>query len=310
MANKARIKILKKGEKTAVYHVLPPPQKFVEQNMLSNIVGNAYSFPFTPAQLSETAITKTQFVPAYLLEYSVHQNFSTTVGTIHRIHINKERLFLNAQDGSLISSRLARMVTPQAMVDNYYSLEENDVSSDSFKIDYSTAKRLGTRHIRKFHTTIVRYTGANNVTYSKKCVPNVSNILVKSLTQVYIPVLTVSFQIMRRQHKITLCGNPQAIDILGGTVDNCEICGNTLPEKRLLCNSCGKIVHKPQIFLGHSYFCELCNKTICRECTYWTRKYRLFKKKICKNCAEKLQQEGIEIRKLRSPVFFSYSTQN
>jgi hypothetical protein len=104
------------------------------------------------------------------------------------------------------------------------------------------------------------------VRYTKKCTTNVSNILVRSLTQVYIPVLTVSLQIMARKHEISLCGNPEKIEIIGGSLKNCEVCGNNLPEKRLLCNSCGKIVHKPRIILGHSYFCYLCKKTICIEC--------------------------------------------
>jgi restriction system protein len=298
MANKARVRVLKKGEKTSVFHVLPPPQRFIEQKMLSSIIGNAFSFPNEPSQLSKTEVINTQFVPAYLLEYSLNQNFSTTVGIIHRIHVNKERLLLNGQDGSIIASQLCRMVSPASMVEDRYSLEQKDVFRGSFKIGYSTAKRLGTRHIRKRHTTTVGYYGANNVHYTKKCTPNVSNILIRSLTQVYIPVLTVSFQIVAKQHKISLCGNPEVIEILDGAVYDCEICGNPLSQERLLCNSCGKIVHKPQFIMGHSFFCELCNKTICKECTYWTRKYLFFKKKLCKNCAEKLHREGKTVKKL------------
>jgi restriction system protein len=296
MANKARIRVLKKGEKTSVFHVLPPPQRFLEQTMISHIIGNAFSFPNTPTQLSKTEVISTQFVPAYLLEYNLHQTFSTTVGVIHRIHVNKERLLLNGQDGSIIASQLTRMVSPASMVEDYYPLDQKDVSSGSFKIGYSTAKRLGVRHIQRLHTKTIGYYGANNVHYTKKCTPNISNILVRSLTQVYIPVLSISFQIMARNHKISLCGNPERIEILDGSVLNCEVCGNNLPEKRLLCNSCGKIVHKPRIIFGHSYFCYLCKKTICIECAYWFRKYLFFKKKLCKNCAEKLQRDGITVK--------------
>jgi restriction system protein len=310
MANRASIKILKKGEKTSVFHVTPPSQRVLEQTMIKVNTRSAVSFPNTASQLSKTEVMNTEFVPAYLLDYSLHQNFSTSVGVVHRIHVSNGRILLNGENGSVIPSKLAGTVSPSSMVEDWHSLEQENVKSGSFRIDLSTAKRLGTEHIQKLHTETVGYLGRNNVRYSKECVPNISNILVKSLTQVYIPILTVSFQILSRQHTVSLCGNPEKIEILGGVVNHCEVCGNPLPEKRLLCNSCGKIVHKPQIIMGHSYFCELCNKTICRECTYWIRKYLLFKKKLCKNCAEKLQKEGIEIRKLRSPVFFSYSTLN
>jgi hypothetical protein len=176
-------------------------------------------------------------------------------------------------------------------------LKQRNLQLGSFKIGLSTAKRIGTKHIQKLHTETVGYYGANNVHYTKECVPNISNILVRNLTQVYIPILTVSFQVLSRKHMISLCGNLERIETLSGVVESCEVCRNPLYEERLLCNSCGKITHKPRILFGHSYYCTLCKKTICIECAHWFRKYFFFKKKICINCAEKLQRDGIAVRK-------------
>jgi len=174
-----------------------------------------------------------------------------------------------------------------------------------FQNRFLTAKRLGTAQIRKINTCAVGYFGGNNVHYTKECVPNISNILVKNLIQVYIPILTVPFRILWRQHELSLCGNPERIDILGGIVNNCEVCGNSLSENRLLCNSCGKIVHRPKIVFGHSYLCNVCKKTICIECAYRYRKYYFFKKKICKNCAEKLREVGITVKKFSPNSFIT-----
>jgi hypothetical protein len=249
MANRAGIKILKKGEKTSVFHIIPPPQPVLEQTMIDANTRSVFSFPNTPSQLSKTKVVNTEFVPAYLLEYSLHQTFSTTVGVVHEVHVNNGRVLLNGENGSIVPSILAGIVSSKSMVEDWHSLEPEHAKWGSFRIDLFTAKRFGTEHIQQLHTETVGYVGRNNVRYTKECVPSISNILVKSLTQVYIPIFTVSFQILSRQHKVSLCGNPEKIEILGGVVNNCEVCGNPLHEERLLCNSCGKIVHRPRIIL-------------------------------------------------------------
>jgi len=305
MANRGGIKLLRKGERTSVFHVIPPPHNAVEEAMIRANLRSAVSFPRTANQLSKTDVINIEFVPAYLLEYSLNQDFSTSVGVIHRVHINKGQILLNGENGSPIPSTLARNVSNSYMVEDWQSLDKSNVKWGSFKVGFSTAKRLGAEQIQKIHTRTVRYLGGNNVHYTKECVPNISSILVRSLIQVYIPILTVSFKILWRQHELSLCGNPERIDILGGVINTCEVCGNSLSENRLLCNSCGKIVHRPRIVFGHSYFCNLCKKTICIECAYWFRKYYFFKKKICKSCAEKLENEGIIIKKFSPNSFIT-----
>ena len=69
MTTRARIKVLKKGEKTVVSYILPPSQNFLEQKVLDNIVGQASSYPSTPNQLAKTKITNVSFVPVYRAIY-------------------------------------------------------------------------------------------------------------------------------------------------------------------------------------------------------------------------------------------------
>jgi restriction system protein len=298
MAKRAQIRLLRKGEKTDVYHILPPSQQLVEQKVIEHIIGDAISHPNKPTQLAKIAIIKTLFIPAYLLEYSLHEDFSTTVGIIHRVHINEGRILLNGHDGSLMDSRLARMVTSSSMAENWYPQSAENVSSIDFKLGYSDVKRIGIECIQKIHTRTVEYYGKNNVYYIKKCVPHVSNIFVQSITQVYLPLLTVSCRILTREHRLSLCGNQKEVEILDGDAGVCEICGKKITYKRLLCNSCGRVVHAPSLWKGHSCLCELCGKTICRECTYWTRKHLILKKKLCKSCAARLVREGKKVKKL------------
>jgi restriction system protein len=298
MANKARIRLLKIGEKTSVFHVIPPSQVDVEKRIIEEKLHNLISYPNNPIQLSKVEITEIEYVPVYLLGYALHQNFSTTIGVVHNINIDDGRVFINGEDGRAFPSRLATVVSQPSMVEEWHSPDKWKGRLGSFRIDFSTAKRLGTEHIQKSHTELVGYRGGNNVYYQKECVPTISNILIKNLIQVYIPFLTISHQILLRKHEISLCGNPEKIEILSGVSDNCEVCGKPLPKERLLCNSCGKIVHVPQLISGHSYYCEICKKTICKECTFWLRKYLFLKKKICNFCGEMLRTQGKDIKKL------------
>ncbi len=106
------------------------------------------------------------------------------------------------------------------------------------------------------HTQTAGYYCRNNVYYTKTCIPNKSSILVRNFTQVYILVLYLSFKIKKRNHLLSVCGNTERCEIIRGEIINCEECGDSLPNKRLLCNSCGKIVHKPRIIFGHSFICK------------------------------------------------------
>ena len=301
MAKRAGIKLLRKGERTTVYHVIPPSQELTKQVLIPHIIGNALSHPNTASQLARITTINTQFIPAYLLEYSLHQDFSTTVGLIHSANVDKGHIIISGQDGHLLRSELVKMLTPTSMDESWYPQKQAKVSSGRFTLGYSDAKRIGTKHIREYHTETVGYYGLNNVYYTKTCVPGASSILIRSITQVYLPILTVSCDILTRQHQLSLCGNRIEVEILDHSAKcgTCEICGKKIGHERLLCNSCGRIVHAPS-FMGHAYLCEICSKTICKECTYWTRKYLFFKKKLCEDCAETLKREAKKIRKLTS----------
>jgi restriction system protein len=296
MASRANIRLLKKGEKTAVYYVIPPAKELVTNEVLAHLVGNAISQPWTPSQLAKIDIKKIHFTPAYVIEYNLNEEFSTTVGVIHGVHIDHGRILINAQNGQQIDPNLEKMAMPWSFSESMYLEESVNVSSGTFKLGYTSAKKAGLRHIQSQNTQEVSYYGANNVCYTKKCVPHISKILIRSLTQAYLPYVTVSCQILTRWHEIFFCGNQKQVEILESKAGICELCGEHLGYERLLCNSCGKIVHRPS-FMGHSYHCEVCGKTICKDCSYYTRKYLLFKKKLCQECAKNLEKEN-KVKKL------------
>ncbi|PVX26683.1 MAG: hypothetical protein CW691_00600 [Candidatus Bathyarchaeum sp.] len=297
MANRAGIKLLKKGENTTVYHVLPPSKEIVNKQVIKTVVGSALSHPNKAEELTRTTINEITFIPAYLIDYSIHENFCTSVGTVHSVHREYERILVDGQYGTLIKPKLTQYVEKSCMKELWHPSQDDVIySSGKFKIGLSNAKKRGINFVRGLHTQTVGYYGANNVHYSKKCIPKKSSVFVRSITQVYIPLLNVYSKIISIEHRLELVGNKSRVEVTKGNVEKCELCGELLTKKRLLCNSCGKVVHGPS-FLGHSYICEICKKTICKECAFWTRKYIFFKKKLCADCGEQLKIRGKKIKK-------------
>lgn len=79
-----------------------PEMELVEQKAIDHVIGYAFSQPYTPRQLAKITVIHTYFIPVYLLEYSLHEDFSTAVGVIHRVHIDRGRILINGNNGGCI----------------------------------------------------------------------------------------------------------------------------------------------------------------------------------------------------------------
>jgi restriction system protein len=142
MATRASIKLLRKGEKTSVYHILPPPQTLIEDQAIKYLTGHPkslHSQPHNPQQLATTTVQQTSLVPAYFIEYSLHENFATTVGVIHRVHVNRNHVLIDGQTGQLLDPHLTRMINPSVMVEKWNPQNDNIISG-RFSMSYSAKK--------------------------------------------------------------------------------------------------------------------------------------------------------------------------
>ena len=95
------------------------------------------------------------------------------------------------------------------------------------------------------------------------------------------------------------------LNIIDTDLFNCKICRGTIDGTAkghetvalpLLCNSCGVIAHNPsESKTNCSHLCEICDKTICKNCAYYTRKYLVMKKIICEPCAEQNTKKKLKL---------------
>jgi restriction system protein len=120
MANRVNIKILKKGERTSVFHVIPPYQQIIEQTIIEANTRNVVSFPNTPNQLSKAEVKNIEYVPAYLFEYDLHQIFKTSAGIIRTLAVADGWLLLNGETGEVIPYKLPEIISMKYMIEDWH----------------------------------------------------------------------------------------------------------------------------------------------------------------------------------------------
>jgi restriction endonuclease Mrr len=137
--------------------------------------------------------TEVTFRPVVVVTAATNAVFETAVGVIHRID-ERTRFVVHAERGqpAVADSDVASLVT-----DNLHATVELDTERFEGKFDTVSERRFGqtqteykewaVERLQAHHTTTVRYTGDNNVTYTKPCEPNRSDISVQSIEAVYLP---------------------------------------------------------------------------------------------------------------------------
>ncbi|MDE2687148.1 MAG: restriction endonuclease [Chloroflexota bacterium] len=258
----------------------------VRQRLNEDLFNKINSSPKTPEQLLSVVWKSSKWIPVYLVQYSLKQDFSTTVGVIHKVDVSDEWIVLNGEeDGVKLPKRLAKLLgscvhTLPEISDVFKSA--TSMPSEQFDLDASALKDTAKERIVKIHSKSVEYWGRNNQNYKKKCVPSKRNIYLKNSRQVYLPIQELNIQAITHQYRLTLADNGRDVCYLDySALFTCKICdrGKKI-EARALCNSCGAITHRRHC----SRQCNECDKTICRKCTYWTSKWLIFRKYLCREC--------------------------
>jgi restriction endonuclease Mrr len=186
------------------------------------------------------------FRPVVAVTADTDAVFETSVGVIHRID-DRSRFVIHAERGQ-----------PQTASDDVSSLVlENlhttvDLDADRFEgvFDAVEERRFGQTQteykdwavdrLRDHHTTTVSYTGDNNVTYTKTCEPNRSDISVQSIEPVYLPQVrhTTDLQEYSYPYEYFAAG-PSRVTSEDG-IHQCVHCDTTGTDNTY-CANCGSI---------------------------------------------------------------------
>jgi restriction endonuclease Mrr len=188
------------------------------------------------------------FRPVVAVTADTNAVFETSVGVIHRIN-ERSRFVVHAERGrpQAASGDVSNLVlenlhaTVDLDVDRFESLFDA-VDDQRFGQTQTEYKDWAVDRLRDHHTTTVSYTGDNNVTYTKTCEPNRSDISVQSIEPVYLPQVrhTTDLQEYSYPYEYFAAG-PSRVTSEDG-IHQCVHCDTTGTDNTYTyCANCGSI---------------------------------------------------------------------
>jgi len=196
-----------------------------------------------PAPSSEVT-----FRPVVAVTAETNAVFETSVGVIHRID-EGSRFVVHAERGR---PQAASGEVSDLVVENRHAAVELDVARFERTFDAVEKRRFGqtqteykqwaVERLRDRHTTTVSYTGDNNVTYTKTCEPNRSDVSVRSIEPVYLPQVRQTTDLGEYSYPYEyLAAGPSRVTSEDG-IHRCVHCDTTGTDAAYTyCVNCGSI---------------------------------------------------------------------
>lgn len=192
-----------------------------------------------------TAVT---FRPVVAVTADTNAVFETSVGVIHRIN-DRSRVVVHAEPGrpSVADSDVASLVFQNhhatvRLEDDSFTSTFDDVETRRFGKTQTEYKNWTLEQLQDYHRTTVHYTGDNNVSYSKTCEPNRSDISIQSIEPVYLPEVRQEVTLKQYDYPYEyFAAGPSRVTAEDG-IHRCVQCGtSSAGETYTYCANCGSI---------------------------------------------------------------------
>lgn len=191
--------------------------------------------------------SRVTFEPIVSIRANTNAVFETTVGVVHRVHAN-DHLVVPAERGQPTS--LNQSISALVSEGQQYTVDvENPRIQDAF--DDVSVKRFGqteteykewaVHRLQSKHAETVEYTGDNNVTYTKECEPNLSDISVDSVWPVYLPRVESSVTLQNYDYSLEYYASGPSRNTLENGIEQCVHCGRDSWTSHTYCDNCGSI---------------------------------------------------------------------
>jgi len=271
---------------------------FLQDDLISFLKDDLIGFNKDLVKVEDIGL---RLLSSYMVDYTVDATFSTSVGIIHSIN-ETSTVFLGGSRGEPIVPSITQSLLPL----RYKISELNEENLKGVKIvekgdfvkNYKEIKEKAKETLRRIYTKTVSYYGANNVRYTKTCVPRKKDVTLADVKRVYLPVWSFGFSVLKNKYIVVGTETPQKLNILPSNLitvqessgikvypNNCMICSRDMKDEKYVCNECGTIVCSKD-----SSICKICEKVICKEHTISKRKFLILSDKYCPQCAK---SEGI-----------------
>jgi restriction endonuclease Mrr len=212
--------------------------------------------------------TRVRFDPVVRVRARVNATFETSVGVVHSVDERDELVVRADRDGPAVLDR-DRQELVRSNLGATVELDEDRFAEPFDGVEIARFEATETRYkewavdrLRDRHTTTVRYTGDNNVTYTKTCEPGESDVSVRRVEPVYLPRVRARTELLGYEYEYTWdTAGPSHRTVRDG-VRRCVHCGDTTDSTYTFCANCGSI-----------------------SCTDHTETERLVGEPVCTGCA-------------------------
>ncbi len=298
MAENAGIKLVSYGPIIQNYFKRYASDSELERIQYS-LINTLETHPRTVEELISFHTVDKGFLSVYSITYSIHESFSTTVGLIHSIDKDNQRLYLKGSTGYDAELSMLQFIKPAdtSKLSPVSELQESISSIQSIgnKIDLVSLGNLAKRNITDKYTTRISYTGKNNVKYMKICMPSHSNIVLGNITNILLRHRTIRMD-QKSYTKEFISLDSEDTILLDHPILFCDYCGDR--KNLMICDSCSLIFDYG--FGKHGKRCSICKKTICVNCLYKHKWPSFIRGYICEACAVNLYgKEYSKKRKLK-----------
>ena len=291
MAQTVGIKIVMSGKDLQTYTFPLLDAKDLE-NKFSGFLTLFESKPVPAKNLFKIMKQDIAYMATYKSIVNINEDFYTSVGCIHQIHKNNSTHYFTAS-GKMLS--IYRRYIPTHNSSIVFKKTTTPASQDfGFNLDDKTIRSKIKQQVREVETKEVDYPAKKiERVYTATCKPKDSSVEITDIKKIMLPYYALKFNFLQTQYSCELLETEMKLNIVDTDLFNCKICRGTIDDTAkghetvalpFLCNSCGIIAHNPSEKTNCSHLCEICGKTICKNCAYYTRKYLVMKKIICEPC--------------------------
>lgn len=234
---------------------------------------------FPAARLPSPAPSVT-FRPVVAVTAVTNAVFETSVGVIHRIN-DRTQFLIDAERGqpTLANQTVANLVTTN--IDERVTLEDaraattfEEVTERRFGATQTEYTDWAIERLRNYHTTVVQYTGDNNVTYTKTCEPTASDIVIHDTTPVYLPEVhyTIELHEYTYPYAYYAAGAHRVVNVDG--LHRCVHCNTDgATATYTYCTNCGSINCPDHIKTERLEQDPVCTGCAATERFAWKTKY-------------------------------------
>ena len=293
IAQTVGIKIVMSGKDLQTYTFPLLDAKDLE-NKFSGFLTLFESKPVPAKNLFKIIKQDIVYTATYESIVNINEDFHTDGGLDYQIHKNNSTHFFTAS-GKMLS--IYRRYIPTHNSSIVFKKTTNPATQHfGFNLDDKTIRSEIKQQIIEENTEVVKYSAKKiQKEYSKTCKPKDSSVEITDIKKIMLPYYALKFNFLQTQYSCELLETKMKLNIIDTDLFNCKICRGTINDTAkghetvalpFLCNSCGVIAHNPSEKTNCSHLCEICGKTICKNCAYYTRKYLVMKKIICEPCAK------------------------